>query len=195
MKSVSKNEWEKTYSDLSFRHKNEYPSNEVIAFLMRRFGCIKDKSSIKGIDLGCGWGNNLKFLKDKGFDYSGVDFSPSAVKHCQKEHSNIHCCSLDNMPYANNSFDFAFDRMAAQHNDFSTVQKIFNEVYRILKPGGVFFSVTVEQANYDYLTTYLNKNELLTLSAEFKEVSVDYQEVSINNQSEILRSNILIAVK
>ena len=56
------NDWEKVYSASIFRNKNQYPSEEIISFMMRNYGELKNKSSIKVLDMGCGWGNNLKFL-------------------------------------------------------------------------------------------------------------------------------------
>ena len=52
-------EWEKSYSSNSFENKNEYPSEEVISFIMRNYGSVEDRSKINVLEVGCGWGKNL----------------------------------------------------------------------------------------------------------------------------------------
>ena len=56
-----KEEQENDYESDSFRNKNEYPSEQVVSFLMKNYGDLKDRSNINILDLGCDWGNNLKF--------------------------------------------------------------------------------------------------------------------------------------
>ena len=59
-----KKEWENSYSSETLQNKYEYPSEEIINFLMHKYSYLNDRSNINILELGCGWGNNLKFLKD-----------------------------------------------------------------------------------------------------------------------------------
>ncbi len=195
MDAKTQGEWEGVYSSETFMHKNEYPSLEIVSFLMKRYGRLTDRSQISVLDLGCGWGNNLKFLKEKGFNYFGVDFSESAVKHCLENHKNISCCSLEDLPFESNSMDVIFDRMAIQHNEPKVIEKIFAEVHRVLKKDGVFYSILVDKADYDFYTTFLSVKEIKDLSQKFDRIELDYQETSMNNGKNIYRANILTAYK
>ena len=38
------NDWEKVYSSSIFRNKNQYPSEEIISFMMRNYGELKNKT-------------------------------------------------------------------------------------------------------------------------------------------------------
>ena len=115
-------EWEKSYSSNSFENKNEYPSEEVISFIMRNYGSVEDRSKINVLEVGCGWGNNLNFFKHKGFSYTGIDFSSTAVEHCLINHKNVFCCSMHDMPFQTNTFDVVVDRMAIQHNPIEIIR-------------------------------------------------------------------------
>lgn len=199
VKKVPRNpqdEWENAYSSDSFRQKNKYPYTEVISFIMRNFGNFEDKAKIKILELGCGWGNNLVFLKDQGFDYYGIDFSKRAVKHCNEFFKNIICSDISELPYESDLFDCVFDRMSIQHNPKGKIRKIFREVYRVLKKEGLFFSILVAKANFDFFTTYLSKKEIKELAKPlFRELKLDYMEYSINNGTEVYKTHLLTAKK
>lgn len=193
--SVQSQEWEAIYSSDSFRNKNQYPSEEIISFLMRRFGARPDKAKIHILDVGCGWGNNLSFLRAQGFTYAGIDFSKTAVAHCRKLHDQVVCADLVKMPWADSSFDVAFDRMAIQHNPHDTVKKIFAEVRRVLKPGGIFYSAFIESGECGVLTTYLNEQGLRELARDFSRITVDYVIQTLDNQTDRVKTNVLVAEK
>ena len=126
-------EWEKNYQSLTYRNKNEYPSEEIISFVLRKFGSLSNRSEIKILELGCGWGNNLKFLKEKGFDFAGIDFSETAVKHCQAAFGNTVQGDISNLPFRSSSFDCVLDRMAIQHNSLDKIVAIFKEAHRHIR--------------------------------------------------------------
>ncbi|MDC1174976.1 class I SAM-dependent methyltransferase [Bacteriovoracaceae bacterium] len=188
-------EWEKTYSSNTFRNKNQYPDIELVSFIMRTYGEVEEKSSINILELGCGWGNNLNFFKDKGFSYCGVDFSESAIAHCKKEHPNSQVMDFRSLSFSENSFDCIVDRMAVQHNPKEDIRKIINNVHSLLKSGGKFFSTLIEKANYDYETSFLSKEDILDMTNMFNNVQVDYLERSYNNGSIVAKHNILVCTK
>lgn len=179
-------EWEKTYSSNNFHNKNEYPDTELVTFLMNNFGKIKDKSKIKILDLGCGWGNNLSFLKEKGFDYYGIDFCKTAVEQCKKYFKNILCGDISNLPYEDNFFDCVFDRCSIQHNSFKKQKKIILEVKRVIKKGGKFFSILISETTkpFDFETSYLNEEKVRELFSIFKTYTLDYTIRTFNNQKD-----------
>lgn len=188
-------EWENIYKSNSFHHKNEYPNNEIISFIINNYGHLKDKSLIKILDLGCGWGNNLKFLKDKGFDYYGIDFSQTAVKHCLKTFKNIVHGDISNLPYQSNFFDCVLDRMSIQHNPKEKIVKIFDEVHRVIKPRGVFFSILVAKANYGLFTTFFIKTAIKKLAKKFRQINIDTLVMYDQKNSVIAKSYQLTAQK
>ncbi|MCK4553670.1 class I SAM-dependent methyltransferase [Candidatus Parcubacteria bacterium] len=187
-KGSAKQEWENIYDSSFFHHKNKYPSTEIVSFVMGNFSRIERgrRSKIKILDLGCGWGNNLRFLKEEGFAYYGIDFSQTAIEHCKKIFKNVVCGDISNLPYESNFFDCVFDRMAIQHNPKENMQKFFNEVFRALKPNGLFFSILTSKANYNLITSYLSKKEIKKLAAKFSDVKIDYCKLSLDNKLSLI---------
>ena len=191
---LMRNDWEEVYSADTFRNKNEYPSGEVVSFIMRNYGALGHKELIHVLDMGCGWGNNLKFLKDKGFCGVGVDISKTAVQHCKSSGYTASVCDFSKLPFSDSSFDIVFDRQAIQHNTIESIKKTLNEVKRVLKKGGVFFSIMISEADYDVDTTYITEKKAQKLLTDFKIISIDKQSRTYDNQK-IKNKSLIIHVQ
>jgi SAM-dependent methyltransferase len=101
-------------------------------------------------DAGCGGGRNIVWFLRNGFDVSAIDVDESAVTRIRElaerlapelSPENFQVASLGSIPFSDESFDwvicntvlhFAADR--AQFDDWMA------ELWRVLKPGGMFFA-------------------------------------------------------
>lgn len=111
------------------------------------FEIIQSDKSIKTIlDYGCGPGKvsaRLAALK-RDYDVIAVDESPNmleiALSKRKHEQIDYRLISNDSMPFlADNSIDCAIICFVIINNgDENRIQKIINEVYRVLKPNGKF---------------------------------------------------------
>ena len=191
---LMRNDWEEVYSADTFRNKNEYPSGEVVSFIMRNYGALGHKELIHVLDMGCGWGNNLKFLKDKGFCGVGVDISKTAIQYCKSSGYTASVCDFSKLAFSDNSFDIVFDRQAIQHNTINNIKKTLSEVKRVLKKGGVFFSIMISEADYDVDTTYITEKKAQKLLTDFKIISIDKQSRTYDNQK-IKNKSLIIHVQ
>ena len=106
--------WEKLYRKETTRHKNRYPNTEVVSFILKNFG-NKNRRMITILDLGCGWGNNLKFLYAEDFDAYGIDKSETAVSHCKTICDNVVVGDIADIPYPDEFFDAVIDRNSMQN--------------------------------------------------------------------------------
>jgi SAM-dependent methyltransferase len=102
------------------------------------------------LDAGCGGGRNLVYFLRNGYEVHGVDENPRAieqVRHLARElapHSateSFHVSDLAELPYPAGRFDAVlcsavlhFARAEA-HFD-----RMLDEMWRVLKPGGLFFA-------------------------------------------------------
>jgi ubiquinone/menaquinone biosynthesis C-methylase UbiE len=104
------------------------------------------RKKIKVLELGCGGGNNAKFLAENGFDVYGIDGSRSAIEICKERFKewnlkgNFIQGDFLSLPYRNNFFDLVIDRESLYANKFKDIKKAVNEVYKKLKVGGLFIS-------------------------------------------------------
>ncbi|EJE1584224.1 SAM-dependent methyltransferase [Campylobacter upsaliensis] len=69
--------WEEIFSKKEW---GKYPSESVIRFIARNFYNVKDRNSIKILELGLGTGANLWFCAREGFKVSGIEWSKTGVE-------------------------------------------------------------------------------------------------------------------
>ena len=188
--------WEKIYKRNDHRHKNMYPCTDVISFIMKNYGHIQDKHSVSILELGCGWGNNLYFLNDMGFDYYGIDYSHIAVDHCMNHFNNVLYGDFVKIPFNDGFFDCVFDRMSVMYNSKDKIIKIFDEIDRVLKPGGCFMSVLASVGNFEPIPTYLSYDEVVTLGEHFGcGYSIDFNVFSRNDGVDVFKTYVLMVKK
>jgi SAM-dependent methyltransferase len=87
------------------------------------------------LDVGCGLGYLLDVARDVGFDVSGIEFNPQAVRAMREEFTfPVHGGGLDSFPERESAFDVVtmFDVIEHLHDPFASIQKI----HRLLRPGG-----------------------------------------------------------
>jgi len=175
-------EWEKAYGCSSNRHKNIYPFLEVIQFMRKNYdGC----TGVKLLEVGCGWGNNLKLFDDLGIDFYGVDFSHTAIEHChQLGFKNTFVGNISNLHFDDNTFDCVVDRQSVQHNERIDIEGILFEIKRVLKPDGLFFSSWRSTGETEFITTLFDRN-IQVLFANIFGRCMDYNWVDCNDKIRI----------
>ena len=102
----------------------------------------------KTIDLGCGTGNYAIYLASRGFEVTGVDISPTAIKIAKEnaKKKGIKCNFvvanvLGDLFEVKEKFDFAFE-WELLHHIFPEQRRIYVEnVHKLLVPGGNYLSV------------------------------------------------------
>jgi SAM-dependent methyltransferase len=102
------------------------------------------------LDAGCGTGRNLVYLLRSGYEVFGVDESPEAVSQTRRlaaelaphlPTDNFHLEAVERMSFANTGFDVVLSsavlHFARDEEQWSSMVK---EMWRVLKPGGIFFA-------------------------------------------------------
>jgi SAM-dependent methyltransferase len=96
------------------------------------------------ITLGCGIGRETIYLSKKGFDVTGVDFSPTAIKRARRKAAaegvavNFIVDDLTNLQHISGTFDLVMDFGAL--NDLSRAARdlYMQNVFPLTKPGGYY---------------------------------------------------------
>ncbi len=147
--------WETLYSSSDGKHLNKYPYGVLVSVFFQNLKHIKTESiKYNVLEVGCGVGNNLPVFLNEGFECYGIDGSPSVIEIAQKRLSNwnkslhLDVGDLVNLPYSSNFFDIVVDRQAIYANTKENIGIIFDEVSRILKPGGIFISFLYNTNDY-----------------------------------------------
>jgi len=99
------------------------------------------------LDLGCGMGRHCIYLAKDGFEVVGVDVSESALRMAnawvRKERlTNVTFMrgTMTNIPFRNHHFGAVISVSVIHHAIKKDIVKTINEVYRVLKKNGIFFT-------------------------------------------------------
>lgn len=93
------------------------------------------------VDLGCGAGRDLKTLSDGGFFAVGLDIS-APLASIARQHSGcpVVIADLRHLPLASARFDGVWASASLLHLAHNDIGQALAEIFRILKPGGIFFA-------------------------------------------------------
>jgi SAM-dependent methyltransferase len=124
-----------------------YPSI-FIKYLISKYGILKNSSIL---ELGCGRGEFLNEFIENGLEGHGVDLSNFSINYCPKAKISVIDMTKEKIPYQDSSFDVVYSKSFIEH--FYYPEKIFEEAYRVLKPGGILITLTPEW-EYIYKSFY-----------------------------------------
>lgn len=115
-------------------------------YIAERFG--KDPGWLVG-DIGAGFGIFLEEIRKlwPGSKYVAIEPSVSQAKICEEAQLNVECCAVENLEGYDNRFDLltAFELLEHLHD----TKEFLSSVYRLLKPGGIFFGTTLNGLGFD----------------------------------------------
>ena len=102
------------------------------------------------LDAGCGSGRNLVYFLREGFEVCGVDTSPDAVTHVRAlartlaprlPEDNFRREPVERMSFEAESFDAVLSSAVLHFaRDEAHWLAMTREMWRVLKPGGIFFA-------------------------------------------------------
>ena len=116
----------------------------TVAYHLRARYQPDDYPNLHFCEAGCGAGPNLRWLAEKGIKVSGVDISGQALQLAHElldgsgRVGQLLEGSVTELPFADETFDGVLEACVFQHLTRDERKKAFNEVRRVLKPGGIF---------------------------------------------------------
>jgi len=96
-------------------------------------------TSGKLLDLGAGLGQDSAYFTELGYEVTSTDLDIGHL--CKLAGDKFHIEEVDlrqPLPYSNESFDVVYAHLSLHYFDKQTTERIFEEIYRVLKLGGVF---------------------------------------------------------
>ena len=99
------------------------------------------------LDLCCGAGQTTRFLVQNSQRVTGLDVSPVALQRAAQQvpHATYVEGLAQDLPFEDNQFNLVHTSVALHEMNSEELSRIFQEVYRVLKPGGVFAFVDFHQ--------------------------------------------------
>ena len=100
---------------------------------------------MKVLEVGCGIGTDLVRFAKGGAAVTGVDLSKTAIDLAQKNFSHnqvkgdLRVGNGEDLPFPDKTFDLVYAHGVLQYT--MDIQKMVDELYRVLKPGGQFIGM------------------------------------------------------
>ncbi len=145
---LTKDWYEAVYAGQGFAAQRRYPNEEFLRFMGSNFFGIEttQRRDEKILEVGCGSGANLWMIAREGYGAYGLDLSVEALKLCKVMldswgvSANLAAGSMVCMPYRKGIFSAVVDVFSAYCLNEKEFSCYLDEVERVTKPGGRFFS-------------------------------------------------------
>jgi SAM-dependent methyltransferase len=124
-----------------------------VRFIARNF-YGKKRGTVRMLEVGCGPGANTWYLAREGFDVYGIDGSKTAIQEAKAriegEELKANLCTGDviSLPYESGYFDLVIDVECLCANSGDNTDCILQQIKRVLKDGGLFYSLTFTDKMY-----------------------------------------------
>ncbi len=98
------------------------------------------------LDVCCGTGDQLKLLKEQGFEGIGIDLSPAMLRIAEKGEHAADCIEQDatQMHYENAKFDLVMTAFSLHEKSHASARKIVEEMFRVTSKDGDILIVDYE---------------------------------------------------
>jgi SAM-dependent methyltransferase len=128
------------------RYKERRPEWNSSPILYKKLIAEKVNADTRILDIGCGHTDFLKDVYERTLYTFGVDPDANALKK-NKTIKNTVAAHAEHLPFDNNFFDIVVLAWVLEH--LENPEKVFREIYRVLKPGGTVIFLTPNTWNYN----------------------------------------------
>lgn len=200
---VSQTTWDPVWEQIfQSREWGKYPPEHVIRFVARNFYSVKDRKSVRLLEIGCGPGANVWFMAREGFNVAGIDGSPTAIQRARQRLANegfmvdLQVGDFARLPWPDNTFHGVVENLSLYANPWTSIECALREVRRVLKPGAPFLSSFFTDRTWGYgqgemvetdgfinvregplagtgFCLFLKRSRVAELFREFEDVSVE----------------------
>lgn len=162
--------WNSMWDDVFEKNEwGKYPPESLIRFIARNF-YKKERKSVRLLEVGCGPAANVWYMAREGFEAFGIDGSAVAIEKAKSRFisenltASLIVGDIVNLPYQDSYFDAVIDIECLYCNSIESSLKILQEIKRVLKPQGMFFSRTFSS------DIYIGENPTSINSMEFRDI-------------------------
>ncbi|MDX1765462.1 MAG: class I SAM-dependent methyltransferase [Candidatus Saccharimonadales bacterium] len=187
---MSNNGWDRRHVD--YQHKDWI--NKPSIFAEQAIEYFPKSGRI--LELGAGLGQDSRFFAGQGYSVVSTDNGEVAVsenlKRSAKFDIQVEKLDLkDNFPYPDESFDVVYAHLSLHYFSEQKTHEIFDDIHRVLKPGGIFafFTNSTDDPEFntgekleeyyfvigDLKKRYLNPEEAEKFAAKFETILCDNQ--------------------
>lgn len=194
--------WEKIHSE---RQWLSVPQEEMVFWVGNYYINGKYTESIRVLDIGCGQGASTFFLAVNKLKVTALDGSASALKKLEQSlkeqnlRADLVCGEMSKMAFPDGYFDAVIDIASICMNE--NCKEIYDEVARVLKPGGGLFSVVPSTDSDKTLflgkgpITFFEPNQIKLCLMDNFHMSINYKCVEPEDKSKRVSHWLIVAVR
>ena len=111
------------------------------------------------LDLGAGQGQDSRFFAEHGYTVISTDIEDLALEKSRAKLPANLASSMtlqkvdlrEALPFEDNYFDAVYAHLSLHYFDASTTARLFDQIHRVLKPGGIlaFFTNSIDDPEYN----------------------------------------------
>jgi SAM-dependent methyltransferase len=217
--------WDPIWEEI-FRSKGwgKYPPEHVVRFVARAFSGVRDRSSIRLLEIGCGPGANIWFMAREGYSVCGIDGSATAIARARQRltdeglMADLQIGDYAQLPWPDSTFDGAIENVSLYCNPSAAIELALNEVHRVLRPGGPFLSSFFSDRTWGYGTgnmierdgfvnlregplagagfcLFLNRGRVSKVFHAFTDLAVERVSWTLNNEEHLVEQIVITCRK
>ena len=117
---------------------------------------LQARGARRALDLGCGVGRHALLLAGAGLAVEAMDGSATGLDVLRQTATarglslGLHRGSAADLPFADASFDFVLSWNVIYHGSLGDVGRALAEIWRVLKPGGLYQGTMLPLRNSNY---------------------------------------------
>ena len=115
------------------------------------------------LDIGCGTGKYMVFLKNLGFKITGLDSSETALEMTRKllgGNGDVICADMFNFAVPSDKYDLVYSISTIHHGSKEVIARLIEKIYNSLTPGGQIFITLPNIAALNKWETFRNHEDL-----------------------------------
>lgn len=214
--------WEEFFSAQEW---GKYPPEHVVRFVAGNFYGTARRQEVKLLEVGCGPGANVWYAASEGFDVSGIDGSPSAIRTAADRLTKLGLIATlkvgdfcEKLPWLDETFDGVIENLSLYTNRRERIKQAILEIRRVLKPRGKFqsswfdtetwgygFGNEIEPRGFEKITEgplkdrgfclFVQDEDVKELLTGFNIESIETVTRSMQNRSKLVSQLVVIATK
>lgn|SRR3989338_4842545 len=125
----------------------------------------------KILELGSGQGQDALYFAKQGYDVMATDLVDTGLKECEQKGKsqdlsiNFQLVDIaEPLPFEDKSFDIVYSHLGLHYLNKEGTKKLFQEIYRVLKPGGILASLFNTVEDPEMISQGFEKNRRKLLS-------------------------------
>ena len=161
-------------------------------WLERFSNMLPDHASV--LDIGCASGRDSAWFSSRGYQVSGIDIAPTFIELARSKvpSGDFRVMNVTSLDFEPESFDGVWCSCVLIHLSDEDVLRAINEIWRVLKPGGILYMLVKagtkegyeRDSRYDNMRKYSNyfsEEGLRSMIHDFDVVSFTSVDKPVDN--------------